>query len=71
MFGNGNNNHIQALNNMLNTKIKRGYRDLDTIFHTDQGAVYSSMSFNNIIKSYNITRSMSRAGTPTDGSGAG
>ena len=66
MFGNGNNNHIQALNNMLNTKIKRGYRDLDTIFHTDQGAVYSSMSFNNIIKSYNITRSMSRAGTPTD-----
>ena len=24
------------------------------------------MSFNNIIKSYNITRSMSRAGTPTD-----
>ena len=66
MFGNGNNNHIQALNNMLNTKIKRGYRNLDTIFHTDQGAVYSSMSFNNIIKSYNITRSMSRAGTPTD-----
>ena len=24
------------------------------------------MSFNNIIKSYNITRSMSQAGTPTD-----
>ena len=66
MFGNGNSNHISALNNMLNTKIKRGYKDLDTIFHTDQGAVYSSMSFNNIIKSYNITRSMSRAGTPTD-----
>lgn len=66
MFGNGNNNHIQALNNMLNIKIKRGYKDLDTIFHTDQGAVYSSMSFNNIIKSYNITRSMARAGTPTD-----
>lgn len=43
MFSNGNNNHIQALNNMLNIKIKRGYRDLDTIFHTDQGAVYSSM----------------------------
>ena len=66
MFGNGNNNHIHALNNMLNNKIKRGYKDLDTIFHTDQGTVYSSMSFNNIIKSYNITRSMSRAGTPTD-----
>ena len=66
MFGNGNINHREALNNMLNNKIKRGYKDFDTIFHTDQGTVYSSMSFNNIIKSYNITRSMSRAGTPTD-----
>ena len=66
MYGNGTLNHINALNNMLKTKIKRGYATLDTIFHTDQGAVYSSMSFNNIIKSYNITRSMSRAGTPTD-----
>ena len=66
MFGNGILNHKQALNSMLNTKIKRGYKDLDTIFHTDQGMVYSSMSFNNIIKPYKITRSMSRAGTPTD-----
>ena len=66
MFGNGYQNHEKALNKMLNNKIKRGYKDLETIFHTDQGKVYSSMSFNNIIKSYNITRSMSRAGTPTD-----
>ena len=66
MFGNGYQNHEKALNKMLNNKIKRGYKDLETIFHTDQGTVYSSMSFNNIIKSYNITRSMSRAGTPTD-----
>ena len=68
MFGNGYINHQQALNSMLNNKIKRGYKDLDTIFHTDQGMIYSSMSFNNIIKSYKITRSMSRAGTPTDNS---
>ena len=66
MFGNGYQNHEKALSNMLNNKIKRGYKDLETIFHTDHGTVYSSMSFNNIIKSYNITRSMSRAGTPTD-----
>ena len=66
MFGNGYTNHEQALNNMLNNKIKRGYKCLETIFHTDQGSIYSSMSFNNIIKSDNITRSMSRAGTPTD-----
>lgn len=51
---------------MLNNKIKRGYKDLETIFHTDQGAIYSSLSFNNILKDFFITRSMSRAGTPTD-----
>ena len=66
MYGNGILNHRNALNNMLNTKIKRGYKDLDTIFHTDPGTVYSSMSFNNILSSFTITRSMSRAGTPTD-----
>ena len=64
--GNGVINHREALNNMLNNKIKRGYENLDTIVHTDQGAVYSSVSFNNIFNSYKVTRSMSRAGTPTD-----
>lgn len=34
--------------------------------HTDQGSVYSSQSYNQLIKDYNIQRSMSRAGTPTD-----
>ena len=62
--GNGKQNHRIALNNMLNNKIKRGYKDLETIVHTDQGTVYSSASFNNIFNSYNVTRSMSRAGTP-------
>lgn len=66
MYGNGILNHKNALNYMLNEKIKRGYKDLDTIFHTDQGSVYSSVSFNNILNSYTITRSMSRAGTTTD-----
>lgn len=66
MYGNGILNHKNALNYMLNEKIKRGYKDLDTIFHTDQGSVYSSVSFNNILNSYTITRSMSRVGTPTD-----
>lgn len=66
MHGNGILNHREALSNMLNNKIKRGYKDFDTIVHTDQGAVYSSVSFNNIFNSYKITRSMSRAGTPTD-----
>ena len=66
MFGNGYINHQQALNSMLSNKIKRGYANLETIVHTDQGAVYSSVSFNNMFKSHNVIRSMSRAGTPTD-----
>ncbi len=66
MYGNGILNHNKALYNMLDNKIKRGYRELETILHTDQGTVYSSMSFNNILNSYKVTRSMSRAGTPTD-----
>ena len=66
LHGNGVVNHRKAVNNMLNNKIKRGYENLETIVHTDQGAVYSSVSFNNIFNSYNVTRSMSRAGTPTD-----
>ena len=66
MHGNGILNHREALNNMLNNKIKRGYENLETIVHTDQGAVYSSVSFNNMFNSYKVTRSMSRAGTPTD-----
>ena len=64
--GNGIFNHYSAVENMLNNKTKRGYKDLDTIVHTDQGSVYSSVSFNNTFNSYNVTRSMSRAGTPTD-----
>lgn len=51
---------------MLNNKIKRWYKDLDTIFHTDRGVIYASISFNNIIKSYTITCLMFRVETPTD-----
>ena len=37
-----------------------------TIIHTDQGSVYASMAYNDLIKDTNIIRSMSRAGKPTD-----
>ena len=66
MHGNGIINHREALNDMLNNKIKRGYKIQETIFHSDQGTIYSSVAFNNAHKDYNITRSMSRIGTPTD-----
>ena len=36
------------------------------VFHTDQGAVYSSKAFCQAHNHYNILRSMSRGGTPTD-----
>ena len=37
-----------------------------TILHTDQGSVYASVAYNELIREYNIQRSMSRAGKPTD-----
>jgi hypothetical protein len=37
-----------------------------TIIHTDQGSVYTSKDYNDLIKDKNIERSMSRAGKPTD-----
>ena len=36
------------------------------VLHTDQGSVYASMAYNDLIKDTNIIRSMSRAGKPTD-----
>ena len=45
---------------------KKEYKDLMMILHTNQGSVYSSKSFNELLPLYNITHSMSRAGTPTD-----
>ena len=37
------------------------------ILHSDQGSVYASKAFNDLLPMY-VTRSMSRAGTPTDNS---
>ncbi len=36
------------------------------VLHTDQGSVYASVAYNELIKETNIKRSMSRAGKPTD-----
>lgn len=45
---------------------KKEQLNLEMILHSDQGSVYSSKSFNELLPHYNISRSMSRAGTPTD-----
>jgi len=47
-------------------ELKQNYPELEMILHTDQGSVYASKSFNELLPLYNITHSMSRAGTPTD-----
>lgn len=36
------------------------------LFHSDQGVQYSSAGYCNLLKSYNVIQSMSRAGTPRD-----
>ena len=54
-----------GLNQVLEHKKKEQTEELITL-HTDQGSVYSSESYNKLIENYNIQRSMSRAGTPTD-----
>ncbi len=47
-------------------KIKEEQPLKEVILHTDQGTVYSSRMFADTHKDYNIIRSMSRSGTPTD-----
>lgn len=55
--------YYACLNDLKNMKKEKA---TPTVLHTDQGAVYSSARFNLNLDKYNIQRSMSRAGTPTD-----
>jgi transposase InsO family protein len=59
------NTYFEGLNQVLN-KIKEEKIEDQIILHTDQGPVYSSKKYNNLLNDFNIQRSMSRAGTPTD-----
>ena len=56
--------YISGLENLI--EIKKKYPNFKTILHSDQGSVYTSKAFNELLPAYNIIRSMSRAGTPTD-----
>ncbi|MFC6206282.1 transposase, partial [Levilactobacillus tongjiangensis] len=40
--------------------------DVNPIVHTDRGSAYTSKQFNNFLVPYEVTRSMSRPGTPYD-----
>ena len=46
--------------------LKKQYPQYEMVLHSDQGSVYASKAFNELLPMYSITRSMSRAGTPTD-----
>jgi transposase InsO family protein len=48
------------------SKLEGVESDEPTVVHTDQGSVYTSMAYNEIIKEKNLVRSCSRAGKPTD-----
>ena len=63
---NGVMNHLRSLKDFLRIKEARGYSDKHTILHSDQGIVYASKKFEKTHKDYPITRSRSRAATPTD-----
>lgn len=56
--------YINGLNALID--IKKNNPKLEMILHTDQGSVYASKSFNELLPLYSIVHSMSRAGTPTD-----
>lgn len=45
---------------------KRMSSDCPMLLHSDQGSQYSSAGFHSLLKLYNVTQSMSRAGTPHD-----
>ena len=56
--------YISGLKDLI--ELKKHFPELQTVLHSDQGSVYASKAFNELLPMYNITHSMSRAGTPTD-----
>lgn len=56
--------YISGLTDLL--ELKKQFPGMQTVLHSDQGSVYASKAFNELLPMCNITHSMSRAGTPTD-----
>ena len=56
--------YISGLDGVI--EIKKQHPEFKMILHSDQGSVYTSKAYNELLPMYGITRSMSRAGTPTD-----
>lgn len=56
--------YISGLEDLV--ELKKQYLGFEMILHSDQGSVYTSKAYNELLPMYGITRSMSRAGSPTD-----
>ena len=56
--------YISGLNDLI--ELKKEHPEYNMVLHSDQGAVYTSKAYNELLPMYGIIRSMSRAGTPTD-----
>lgn len=56
--------YISGLEDLI--ALKKQHPEYEMVLHSDQGSVYASKAFNELLPMYNITHSMSRAGTPTD-----
>ena len=61
-----NKPYYHCLDKLNSLAGKKEEQRSQVVFHTDQGAVYSSRAFCHAHEHYNILRSMSRGGTPTD-----
>ena len=55
--------YISGLADLL--ELKKEHPEYQMILHSDQGSVYASKAFNDLLPMY-VSRSMSLAGTPTD-----
>ena len=56
--------YISGLNDLI--ELKKQHPEYRMVLHSDQGSVYASKAFNELLPMYHIDHSMSRAGTPTD-----
>lgn len=56
--------YLSGLHDLI--EFKKQYPKQKMILHTDQGSVYASKAFNELLPMYGIVHSMSRSGTPTD-----
>ena len=56
--------YISGLYDLI--ELKKLHPEYKMVLHSDQGSVYASKAFNELLPMYGIVHSMSRAGTPTD-----